>query len=220
MISLPLNKKLLTGIVFLMVFTVAGYPQSEKEHANERYNPEMFEDESRAEWQMVDEIIAAVGIKEGGAIADIGGGSGYFSRPLARAVGKSGIVYCCDFATKLLDFLQIKAKEEGLDNIVTVYAAEDRPMLPPKSIDMAFVCDTNHHIENRVEYYTKLKTVLRPGGKVVIIDWHKRDQKVGPPASHNLAQEVAMQELQDAGYELVKEETFLPYQYFLIYQMK
>lgn len=212
-------KMFMFSIVLLWVSAI-GYAQTEKEKANERYNPEMFEDESRAEWQMVDQVIEAIGLHEGDDVADIGGGSGYFSRPIAKKVGKSGIVYCCDFATKLLDFLQEKTKDEGLDNIVTVYAAEDRTMLPPKSIDAAFVCDTNHHIENRVEYYKRLQSVLRPGGKVVIIDWHKRDQKIGPPASHNLAQEIVTQEMQDAGYELLKEETFLTYQYFLIYQVK
>ncbi len=194
--------------------------QTEKEKANERYNPEMFEEESRAEWQMVEKVMEAMGLKKGDDIADIGGGSGYFSRPFARVVGEDGIVYCCDFATKLLDFLQKQAKEENLNNIVTVYAAMDRPMLPKNSVDFAFTCNTNHHLQDRVDYYNGLKRVLRPGGKVVIVDWYKREQEVGPPPSHNLAKSVVLEEMKEAGYELVKDEDFLPYQYFLIYEVK
>lgn len=217
------TKSALSLILFILplfIITPLSFSQTEKEKANERFNPEMFENESRAEWQMVDKVIEAMELSEGDNIADIGGGSGYFSRPFARKVGKSGIVYCCDFAMKLLDFLQEEAKKEGLNNIVTVYAAEDRPMLPTQSIDYAFTCNTNHHISNRVEYYKNLKRVLRPGAKVVIVDWYAREQEVGPPPSHNVKKEIAMQEMKDAGYELVKEETFLPYQYFLIYQVK
>lgn len=212
--------RLFLFILPLLIISSLALSQTEKEKANERYNPEMFEEESRAEWQMVNRVIDAIGLREGDVIADIGGGSGYFSRPFAQKVGKSGIVYCCDFAIKLLDFLQVKAQEDGLDNIVTVYAAEDRPMLPPLSIDYAFTCNTNHHIQNRVAYYKNLKQVLRPNARVVIVDWYAREQEVGPPPSHNLAKDVAMKEMEEAGYELVKEDDFLPYQYFLMYKVK
>ena len=97
-----------------------------------------------------------MGLKEGMSIADIGGGSGYFSRPFAKKVGPKGIVYCCDLATNLLEYLQVTALEEKLHNIITVYAAYDRPMLPPRSVDILFFCNTNHHLDNRVEYYKNL----------------------------------------------------------------
>ncbi len=185
-----------------------------------RYSPQSFENPERAEWQKVNQVIQAMDLQEGDLIADIGGATGYFSRPFARRVGPKGTVYCCDLATNLLEYLQERAKQENLHNIVTVYAAPDRPMLPIQSIDFIFNCNTNHHLENRVDYYKDLKRHLAPDGKIVIVDWKKERQEVGPPPGHNLAKSTAIDELQQAGYELIQEETDLPYQYFLIFKIK
>lgn len=204
--------------VYALIGAGFGYAQEENAERQHRYRPEQFEQESRSEWQQVDKVIRAIGLREGHTIADIGGGSGYFSRSFAKVVGPTGVVYCCDIATNLLEYLQERAKEENLHNIVTVYAAMDRPMLPLASVDILFICDTNHHLQDRVNYHQGLKKYLKPNGKLVIIDWKKQQQKVGPPPSHNLAKEEVLQELSEAGWTLIKEETFLEYQYFLIYQ--
>lgn len=188
---------------------------AQEEH---HYNPEQFEKADRAEWQKVDQCIEALQLKPGMRVADIGGGSGYFSRPIAKAVGEEGVVYVCDLATNLMEFLQEKAKEEQLNNIVTVYAAVDRPMLPPNSVDLIFFCDTNHHLENRVEYYKGLHGLLRDGGRIAVIDWKKEEQKVGPPPSHNHAKKDMISEMKQAGFNVAKEETFLDYQYFVIFE--
>lgn len=199
--------------VFAM-FCLAIYAQ-EEEH---RYNPEQFENEKRAEWQQVDRVIEAMKIKPGMRIADIGGGSGYFARPLAKAVGDEGVVYVCDLATNLMEYLQAEAKQQGLDNLVTVYAAYDRPMLPPDSVDIIFFCNTNHHLEDRVNYYKGLHKPLDEDGSIVVVDWHKREQEVGPPPSHNDSREMVIDEMKQAGWTLAREETFLAYQYFLIFK--
>ncbi len=183
-----------------------------------RFQPELFERPERAKWQKVNEVIRAIGLREGDTIADIGGGSGYFSRPFARMVGPRGVVYCCDIAPNLMDYVQDRAKKEHLCNIVTVYAAPDRPMLPPSSVDYIFFCNTTHHLDNRVEYYRNLKPILRPGGKLVIIDWKKADRPVGPPADHCVSKSEVLEEATAAGWTLIREEVFLPYQYFLVFE--
>ncbi len=211
------NSILIIGVLSIaMLFTLS--LSIDGVFSADRYSPEMFERDNRAEWQKVDEVIDAIGVKEGDTIADIGGGSGYFSRPFARRVGPQGTVYCCELATNLLEYLQAKALEEKLHNIVTVYAAPDRPMLPLKAIDTLFFCNTNHHLEDRVNYYTGLKRYLRPGGQLVVVDWKKEKMKVGPPPSHNVAKSVVNDELKKAGWKLVREETILEYQYFLIFK--
>lgn len=200
------------SILLLAVFLIPLAAQ------NERYRPEQFERSERDEWQKPQEVIEAIGLKAGQSICDIGGGSGYFSRRFAKTVGPEGVVYCCDIATNLLDYLQEQAREENLNNIVTVYAALDRPMLPPKSVDHIFFCDTNHHLDNRVEYYRNLHPILREGGQLIVIDWHKREQKVGPPPGHNVARETVVEEMQQAGWQLTREiDDVLEYQYFLIF---
>lgn len=183
-----------------------------------RHRPEMFEGDGRAEWQKAAEVIEALDLKEGDAVADIGGGSGYFTRPLARRVGPLGRVYCCDIAPNLLEYLHERAAEEGLDNIITVLSAGDRPMLAPNSVDLIFFCNTNHHLSDRVNYYRKLIPLLNSGGRLAVVDWHKREQEVGPPPDHNVDRSVVLREMREAGWEMVREETFLPYQYFLIFE--
>lgn len=207
-------------VVVALIVIVAPLALAQEDHAsNERtYNPEQFENEGRGEWQKVDQVIEAMGIRQGSSIADIGGGSGYFSRPFAKAVGPEGVVYCCDLATNLMDYLQESSKKEGLDNIVTVYAATDRPMIPPASVDIIFFCNTNHHLGERVPYYSGLEKLLRPGGRVVVVDWKNEDQKVGPPPDHTHPRSRVIDEMDEAGWVLQEEHSFLPYQYFLIFQ--
>jgi ubiquinone/menaquinone biosynthesis C-methylase UbiE len=205
---------LLVGLYGLMP---AHSQESERDH---HYTPGQFEKDSRDQWQKVDDVIKAFGLKKGQSIADIGGGSGYFTRSFAKTVGPEGIVYCCDLATNLLEFLQDQSKEEGLKNIITVYAAMDRPMLPPKSLDHIFFCNTNHHLSNRVEYYKGLIPLLRQDGQLVVVDWKKKKQKIGPPPSHNHSQEMLTKEMGEAGWKLVREiKDVLDYQYFLIFKL-
>lgn len=201
--------------IAMMLFALCSTVAAQEKH---QYNPEQFEKSERAEWQQVEKVIEALKLKPGMRVADIGGGSGYFSRPIAQAVGEQGVVYVCDLATNLMEFLQAKAKEENLHNIVTVLAAMDRPMLPPKSVDLIFFCDTNHHLSNRVEYYKGLHSLLRKDGRIAVVDWKKKDQKVGPPASHNHAKEDMITEMKEAGFSAAREETFLDYQYFVFFE--
>ncbi|MBD3265423.1 methyltransferase domain-containing protein [bacterium] len=209
---------LLTLFLFTVFTIQTSLAQDHQHERRERYNPQSFERDNRAEWQNVDAVIKAFGLKESQTIADIGGGSGYFSRPFAKKVGPEGVVYCCDLATNLLEYLQDKAKEEGLHNIVTVYAAMDRPMLPPNSVDHIFFCNTNHHLSNRVEYYKKLKPLLKPGGQVVVVDWKSKKQKVGPPPGHSQPKSVVIDEFRQAGWKVEKDiKDVLEYQNFLIF---
>ncbi len=180
--------------------------------------PEMFERPNRHEWQKPELVIKHMGLRPGQVIADIGAGSGYFSRRFAKVVGEKGIVYACDVAENMLRYIQEDCKKRGVDNIVTVLAATWSPMLPPCSVDFVFLCNTNHHIQNRVEYYRRLKKVFKPGGKLVIIDLFKH-KKFGPPPEHKLAREVVLKEMKEAGYRLIEDNVeLLPYQYYLVFE--
>lgn len=208
-------------IRFPLLLVIGFFSSQETSFAQERhtFQPESFEEEERADWQKVEDVIHAMDLRPGHSVADIGGGSGYFSRPFARTVGPDGIVYCCDIAPNLLEYLQNRALVEGLSNIVTVLAARDRPMLPPKSVDCIFFCNTNHHLENRVDYYKGLIPLLKEGGQIVVVDWKKVSQKVGPPPSHCVARDVVIAEMAQAGLKLSREiPNLLEYQYFLIFQ--
>ena len=172
----------------------------------------------RDEWQKPDEVVKALELKNGDFVADIGAGTGYFSRRLALAVAPAGKVYAVDIASDILGYLQERAARENLHNIVTVLSHPDDPLLPANSLDLAFFCDTTHHIEQRVNFYRKLLPAVKAHGRLAIIDYppdsphapHKPDQLV--PRSQVIS------EAEQAGFKFVRDFKFLPYHYFLIFE--
>jgi len=175
-----------------------------------------LEDPKRDAYQKPDEVVAALRLAEDARVADLGCGPGYFTLRLARAVPR-GIVYAVDVEPAQLDRLNQRLKESGLRNVVPVLAPVDDARLPPDSVDVIAIIDTYHHFEDRVRYMTRLKDALRPGGRLVVIDYHKRPLPVGPPPAHKMAREQELSEIEQAGFRLVEEPGFLPYQYFLVF---
>jgi arsenite methyltransferase len=170
----------------------------------------VLEDPKRDGWQLPHQVIAALNLHPGEVVADIGAGSGYFTRRLAPHAEK---VYAVDIDAALLDVL----KRNAPANVVTVLAAPDDPKLPPASVDLVFFCDVLHHIGNRPAYFEKLKKALKPGGRVVNIDFYKKPLPVGPPESMKLSEQQVEQEFATAGFRKLKQVDTLPYQYFLVF---
>ncbi len=183
------------------------HPPSSGEYAK------VLEDPSRDEWQKPHDVIMALGLKPTDIVADIGAGTGYFARRFALHAGK---VYAVDIDEKLLTIVRAKAPA----NLVTIVAAPDDPGLPEQSIDMIFFCDVLHHIENRPAYYAKLAKVLKPGGRIVVIDFYERPLPIGPPPSMKLSDQEVIAELQKAGFALKQQLDTLPYQYFLFFEKR
>jgi len=178
----------------------------------------VFDDPARDAWQRPERVVAALGLRPGQAVADLGAGTGYFSRHLSRAVGPAGAVLAVDPEPNLVAWLRDRAEREGTPNVVPVLASRDTPRLPHGSVDVVLVVDTYHHLDARVAYFEALRAALRPGGRVAVIDWQKRPLPVGPEMDHKLAREQVVEEMGRAGYALVEEPDVLPYQYFLIFR--
>jgi ubiquinone/menaquinone biosynthesis C-methylase UbiE len=178
----------------------------------------VLETPDRDEWQKPAQVIEALALPSGVAVADIGAGSGYFSVRFARAVGPNGVVYAADIDKGLIDFLGARAEKEHLPNLKPLLGQPDDPLLPPASVDLIFICDVIHHIENRGPYYVKLLRALRPGGRLAIVDFHKRELPVGPPPAMKIAREELIAETSRGGFSLAQEFEFLPYQYFLVFK--
>ncbi len=177
----------------------------------------VMEDPGRAEWQKPDRVVDVLSIKPGYRIADIGAGSGYFTRRFARVVGQDGVVYAVDIEKGMIEFIEKTKREENLTNIRTILASPDDPGLEPGAVDMVFICDTYHHIESRIPYMKRLRRVLRDGGRLVIVDFKPEPTPVGPPLRIRISRKKVIDELKKAGYVLEGEFYFLPYQYFLIF---
>ena len=181
----------------------------------ERY-VQMLEAPERATWQKPDEVVRALGVKAGQTVCDIGAGSGYFALRLARVVGAGGRVFAVDVEARLLEGLRQRAREAKLDNLTPVLAQPDDPSLPTAACDLILIVDTWHHLGDGPAYLRRLQSRLRPDGRLVNIDYHKRDLPVGPPVEHKIAREDFLAQAKAAGFELVEEPTLLPHQYFLI----
>jgi len=177
-----------------------------------------LEDPAREEWQRPEEVVEELALKPGDSVADIGAGSGYFTVRLARVVGAGGKVYAVDIDHDMLEYLERRRKEEHLQNIQTVLADPHDPKLPPSSVDLVFICDTLHHISGRAKYYPLLARALKPGGRLVNIDFHKQPLPIGPPVEMKIAKKEVIKEVEAAGFRLVREFDFLKYQYFLVFE--
>jgi predicted methyltransferase len=174
----------------------------------------VFDDPARDAWQKPAEVVRALGLAPDAVVADVGSGTGYFSVRLARAVPR-GRVYGADIEPDMVRFLERRAAHEGLANLKSVRAAADAPNLPERA-DLVLLVDTVHHIAHRSRYFAGLKTSLKPGGRVAIIDF-RRDSPTGPPPQHRVAPDAIVAEMAQAGYRLLARHDFLPYQYFLVF---
>jgi arsenite methyltransferase len=177
-----------------------------------------FEDPERDKWQKPAEVVKAMNLKPGDVVADIGAGTGYFTRHFAAAVGPSGKAIGLDIEPGMVKYMEEDAKKLNLSNYEARVVKTDDPELAPHSVDVIFLCDTYHHIENRVEYFRNVSSSLKTGGRVVVVDFIK-DTDFGPPRDHKMAEEVVLAEMKKAGYRLITSHDLLQYQYFLEFGM-
>jgi ubiquinone/menaquinone biosynthesis C-methylase UbiE len=119
----------------------------------------------------VEEAVSRLGLPPGAVVADIGAGSGVFTLPLARAVPQ-GRVYAVDIDRGLVDHIARKVEEARAANVRPVLGAFTDPQLPARDVDLAFIFDVLHHIEDRATYLRSLASYLRPGGRIAVIDFH------------------------------------------------
>lgn len=213
------------SFLILTAAVLLRWPSVSAQVAHQHHPPESaseyikcLEDPGRDGWQKPEEVIAQLGLKQGEMVADLGAGSGYFTVRLARAVGPNGKVYAVDIDAQMLEYIERRAKDEELDNIETILADPHDPKLGSSSVDMIFICDVLHHISDRGKYYSLLARALKPGGRLVNIDFHKRELPIGPPVEHKLAKQDVAREVKPAGFHLTKEFDFLKYQYFLVFE--
>jgi ubiquinone/menaquinone biosynthesis C-methylase UbiE len=151
-------------------------------------------------------------------VADIGAGTGYFTRLFAMAVTPGGEALGLDIEESMVEYMKEDAIKLGLKNYHAKVVPTDDAELDPTSVDVVFLCNTYHHISNRVAYFKAVSKGLRKDGRVVIIDFYK-DADFGPPRDHKLARAVVLREMKEAGYRLVKTHNLLEHQYFLEFKI-
>jgi cytochrome c peroxidase len=167
-----------------------------------------FEREGRDAYDHRHEIIKAIGLKPGMVVADVGAGTGLFTRLFSPRVGMDGQVIAVDIAEKFVKHVEQTAHEAGLKNVIGVVCLPDSVNLPAESIDLAFICDTFHHFEFPTRTMQTIRQALKPDGQVVLIDFHRvegasREWIMGHVRA---GQEVFTKEIVDAGFEQVEEK--------------
>lgn len=183
----------------------------------------MLERESRAGMQMPDRIMATLALREGERVADVGAGSGYFTLPVAAAVGPTGKVWATDIRQEMLDHIAGRLREAGLDNVELALVAPDDPQLPAGGVDTILMVDVFHYIRERTAYGLKLRDALAPGGRLVVIDFRYDPDAVrefAPPPEQQVARETLDADLAAAGFRVREAHDFLPEQYFVVYEAR
>jgi ubiquinone/menaquinone biosynthesis C-methylase UbiE len=165
-----------------------------------------FENEARDIYVKRREIARALNLRPGNAVADIGAGTGLFTQLFAEQVGPKGTVYAVDIGPAFVKYIAEQAKQQGQERIVkTVLNTPDSTELAPGSIDVAFICDTYHHFEHPEKMLVSIHRALRPGGRLVVIDFDlRKDSGEFVKQRARAAKEVYFLEITAAGFEPIE----------------
>ncbi len=180
-----------------------------------------FEIESREIYAHRQKILEACELKPGQTVADIGAGTGLFTRLFAQAVGPEGRVIAVDIAQKFLDHIQKTCRETNIANVDTLLCQADSSNLPANSVDVVFICDTYHHFEFPQKTMASIFQAVKPGGRLVVIDFRRiHGESTDWVMNHVRAgQEVFEAEISEAGFQKSNEkQALLKENYFVVFK--
>lgn len=195
-----------SGRVFAPVMGVAGAGWLER--------PEREAEEAPAK------ALAALELKPGMVVADIGAGSGYYTSRMAKLVGATGKVYATDIQQGMIDLLNRRIQAEGLTNVTPVLGAMEDPTLPAAAIDLAIMVDVYHELQNPQVFLQKLRPVFKPGGRLVLVEFRKEDPNVPILAVHKMSVAEVKLELEAEGFVLDTVIDVLPWQHIIVLRVK
>jgi ubiquinone/menaquinone biosynthesis C-methylase UbiE len=176
-----------------------------------------LEGPDRDAWQKPDLIMDALRIGEGSVVADLGAGGGWFTVRLARRVGPNGTVYAQDIQQQMLEAIRRRVDRDGFRNVKYVRGEAADPRLPTDTFDAVLMVDTYHEISNPVALLRHLGASLKPGGRIGIVNSTTEGGGPGPPMNQRVGAQRVTDEASQAGLRLVSRETFLDFQYMLVF---
>ncbi|RAL24766.1 hypothetical protein DL240_00725 [Lujinxingia litoralis] len=189
-------------------------------HHNHRFESpedyvERWNSPERDSWQRPTAVVEAMSITTGMSVADIGAGTGYFIPHLSAQVGPEGHVFAVDTEEAMLGYIQEQARTRGWDNIKTIQATPNASGLEEAQVDRILTVNTWHHIPEREAYAAHLKSRLRPGGSLWIVDI-SADSPMGPPPEHRLSPEQIIAELEAGGFQAELYDLKLERQFIIV----
>ena len=174
-----------------------------------------LEGPDRDEWQQPERVMDALGIADGSHVADLGAGGGWFTIRLAHRVGPNGLVYAEDVQPPMIEAIKRRVEREGLRNVRTVRGSFDDPALPSQ-VDAALLVGVFGQLEKPLVFLRNVRAVLKPAGRLGIIDFKPGGSGPGPD-DNRVAAATIIRDAEQAGLRLVSQETFLRYQYLLVF---
>jgi len=177
-----------------------------------------LEREGRAENEKPELVMQAMDLKPGMAVAEIGAGTGFFTRRIAKVVGPKGKVYAEDIQPQMLDLLKQNTAKEGVGNVVTVLGTETDPKLPRHSIDRVLLVDVYHEFQKPEPMLAAIRDCLAPGGTVILVEYRLEGETASHiNIKHRMSVEQVLSEWTAAGFTLVRRSEDLPSQHVFIF---
>ncbi len=170
-------------------------------------DPDAWEARHNA-YQPPEKVMDAMGVKPGMVIAEVGAGRGRYAVHMAARVGDTGKVYANDIDEDALEYLRFRCERDGIDNIETILGEVTDPLLPEGEIDIVYVINTYHHFDEPVELMRNIRSALKPSGVLVIVE-HDPEKYPSAGPGHSTPQDELLDQAKQAGYELVRIESFL-----------
>ena len=210
---------LLALLVVLSLVCAGGSVNAQSQPRSRLFPPGdlgQLEGPDRDEWQQPERVMDALGIADGAHVADLGAGGGWFTIRLAKRVGPNGIVYAEDVQTPMIEAIKRRVEREGLMNVQTILGGFVDPKLPGGDLHAALLVGLYPQIQEPVALLKNVRLALRPNGRLGIVDF--KPGQFGPgPDDNRVAPETVIRDAASAGLRLVRQETFLRYQYLLVF---
>jgi SAM-dependent methyltransferase len=170
--------------------------------------------------ERADLLVPALKLKVGDTVADIGCGSGYYTRRLAKPIGTNGVVYAVDIQPEMLDILTNKLADERIFNVKPVLGTITDPKLPPAAVDLILMVDVYHEFDHPFEMVTAMCRALKPGGRIVFVEFRGEDPKVPIKLLHKMTEAQVRKEMSIQPLEWVETISTLPQQHVIVFRKK
>jgi SAM-dependent methyltransferase len=207
---------LLQSVVATLAQSPGVTPPGEPRKTSEPYTGDLsiFDSPGREERLRIKRVMDILGIAPGKSVADVGAGSGWFTVRAARRVGGGGLVYAVDINPEAIRYIDERAQKEQLQNVKSILGKADNPLLPASSVDAVLLLKTYHEVAQPVALLQNLRSALRPGARVGVID------RNGNGEDHGVGRDVVIREAKEAGYKLLEQYDFVKgdkMDYFLVF---
>jgi len=184
------------------------------------YGASWLERPERKDEEKTDRVLAALELKPGMKVADVGAGSGYYSSRIAERVGPQGTVYAVDIQPEMLDFLRMQMKQRRVTNVTPVLGTETDPKLPAGALDLAVMVDVYHELEYPYEMLAAIVKALKPAGRVVFVEFRGNEPSVPIKALHTMTEAQVRKEAEAQPLQWAKTVKDLPWQQVIVFRKR